>query len=186
MSAPTQAERIRFWQHAYARSSFVEARLECEHLLNTNPPLNSMLRRAFTVAIVTRYARPFKQRERVRLSDDIVPTKFRTIHDEVIEIRDKSIAHRDLDAPVADWGFISQVRVIIASGEFTIHTISPILANEMARNLIQLLDALIGEMDAVTLDFMNKYLPQMHASDGSYVVSLDDLPSCWLMRTDSY
>jgi hypothetical protein len=55
-----------------------------------------------SVAIVTLSARPFKQRKAVRLTEDIVPAESRGTHDDVIEIRDKSIAHRDLDAPVAD------------------------------------------------------------------------------------
>jgi hypothetical protein len=185
MTTPSQANRISFWQHSYARSSFVEARVECELLLKTNPPLNSTLRRALSIAIVTLYSRPFKQRKAVRLSDDIVPPEFRTTHDEIIEIRDKSIAHRDLDGPAADWGFISQVRVLIESGELTVHTISPIFANEKAQELLPLLDALIEKMSAATLDFINKHLLAMHASDGSYVVSLDELPASWLLRTEA-
>jgi len=181
MNPPSKAERISFWQHAYARASFAQARLECQFLLSTNPPLNSTLRRALTIAIVMLYSRPFKQRKSVRLSEDIVPAEFRSTHDDIIEIRDKSIAHRDLDAPVADWGFISQLLVNIQSGELTIDTISPLLANEKAHELLPLLDALIGKMAAVSLEFINKHLSQMHAFDGSYVVSLDDSPSSWLL-----
>lgn len=185
MNAPSKAERISFWQHAYARSSFVEARLECDFLLSANPPPNSPLRRALSIAIATLYSRPFKQRKSVRLGDDVVPTEFRRTHDELIEIRDKSIAHRDLDAPVAEWGFISQVRAMIESGRLTVHTLSPILENAKAHELIPLLDALIKKMDAVSLDFINKYLIPMHMSDGSYVVSLEDSPATWLLRADA-
>jgi hypothetical protein len=180
MIAPTKAERISFWQHSYARASFTEARIECELLLSTNPLPNSTLRRALSVAIVTLYARPFKQRKVVRLSEDIVPAEFRSTHEDIVEIRDKSIAHRDLDAPVADWGFISQVRVNVQAGELTINTISPMLTNEKAHELLPLLDALIAQVAAVPLEFINKCLVHMHASDGSYIVSLDDSPSPWL------
>jgi hypothetical protein len=138
MEPPTQTERISFWQHSYARSSFVEARIQCELLLKTNPPPNSGLRRALTIAIVTLYSRPFKQRKAVRLSEGVVPSEFRPTHDDIIEIRDKSIAHRDLDGPVADWGFISQVRVLIESGGLTVHTISPILEKTRRRKTFYL------------------------------------------------
>lgn len=183
MNTPSKAERISFWQHAYARASFVEARLECELLINANPTVNSTFRRALSVAIATLYCRPFKQRKAVRLREDIVPAEFRATHNDMIEIRDKSIAHRDLDAAVADWGFISQLRVNIESGELTINTLSPIVANEKVHELLPLLDALIAKMDAASLEFINKYLVQMHAADGSYVVSLDDSPSTWLLPT---
>jgi hypothetical protein len=181
MTAPSKEERISFWQHSYARASFTEAKIECEFLLSTNPPPHFTLRRALSVAIVTLYARPFKQRKAVRLSEDIVPVEFRATHDDLIEIRDKSIAHRDLDAPIANWGFISQVRVNVQAGELTINTISPILTNEKAHELLPLLDTLIAQMAAVPLEFINKYLIQMHASDGSYIVSLDESPSPWLL-----
>ena len=182
MNAPSKAERISFWQHAYARASFTDARIQCEFLLSTNPPPNSTLRRALSIAIVTLYSRPFKQRKLVRLSEDIVPVAFRVTHDDVIEIRDKSIAHRDLDASIADWGFISQLRVNVQSGELTINTISPILANEKAHELIPLLDALIDtHTGALSLEFINKFLLPMHVSDGSYIVSLENSPSPWLI-----
>jgi hypothetical protein len=181
MNAPSKAERISFWQHAYARASFTDAHIKCEFLLSTNPPENSTLRRALSVAIVTLYSRPFKQRRLVRLSEDIVPAEFRTTHNDVIEIRDKSIAHRDLDAPVADWGFISQLRVNIHLGELTINTISPILENEKARELLPLLDALIAKLGVLSLQFINTFLLPMHTPDGSYIVSLDDSPTPWLV-----
>jgi hypothetical protein len=134
-----------------------------------------------TIAIVTLYSRPFKERKLVRLSEDVVPVKFRATHDGVIEIRDKSIAHRDLDAPVADWGFISQLRVNLHLGELTVNTISPILENEKAHELLPLLDALIAHLGALSLEFINKFLLPMHVPDGSYIVSLDDSPSSWLV-----
>jgi hypothetical protein len=180
VNAPSKAERISFWQHAYARASFVDARLQCELLLSSNPPPNSILRRALSIAIVTLYSRPFKQRELVRLSEDVVPTECRTTHNEIIKIRDKIIAHRDLDAPVADWGFVNQLRINLRSGEWTVNTISPFLENEKAHELLPLLDALIEKMAAVSFEFIEKHLVPMHPSDGSYVVSLDDSPSSWL------
>src|SRR5262249_38074239 len=166
MSTPNKAERITFWQHAYARASFVEARINCKWLLETDPPPNSNFRRAVSIAVVTLYSRPFKQRKAVRLSENSVPREFRESHDEIIEIRDKSIAHRDLDAPVAEWGFISQVRIEVVSCQWTINTISPFLTNEKARELLPLLDALITKTTAVASAFINKYVLNMRLSDG--------------------
>lgn len=182
MNTPSKADRVSFWQHSYARSSFIQAHLFTELLLRISPPINDTLRRALTIAIVTAYSRPYKQRKPVRLSDDIVPTEFRGTHDSIIEIRDKSIAHRDLDGPVADWGFISQLRVTLKAGQLTIDTISSIFSDEKARELLPLLDFLIPEMDRLSLAFVNDHLTPLQASDGSYVVSLDETPDQWLLR----
>src|SRR5437667_9256738 len=107
MNFPTKTERVSFWKHSYARSSFIQAREFATLLLRANPLLLSPLRAAATFGVVTAYARPFKQRREVRLSRDVVPRQYRELHDETIEMRDKIIAHRDINGPIAEWGFVS-------------------------------------------------------------------------------
>jgi len=183
MNLPSRAERVSFWQHSYARSSFVQTRLFVDLLLQVDPPTQSTLRDALTVAILGLYCRPFKQRKLVRLSDAIVPVQFRQTHDSMIEIRDQVIAHRDLDGPIADWGFVSQLEINIRSKQVTIDTISSIITNEKARELIPLLGFLIAAMDKSIDAFVHRYLSDVSPMDASYTVSLDDNPNEWLIRT---
>jgi hypothetical protein len=125
MTSPSRIERITFWKHAYARSSFIQAGLFAQLLVQNDPPDGSVPRQALTYAIVTAYCRPFKQRNEVRLSRDVVPFDFLKLHDETVEMRDKIIAHRDLDGPIADWGFVSQLEVAADATGITINTLSP-------------------------------------------------------------
>jgi hypothetical protein len=167
MHTPTKAERISFWQHSYARASFVQTRLFIDLLLKLDPPMNDTLRRALTVAILGVYSRPFKQRKIVRLPDDIVPAPFRDTHDIMIEIRDKVVAHRDLDGPIAEWGFISQLQVNIRSKQMTIDTISSIISNDKAREILPLLDCLIAKMGEAATSFVQRYLAHLPSTDAS-------------------
>lgn len=180
MDIPTQLERIDFWEHSYARSSFVQARLFVELLLSTDPPLHSTSRKAFTVAILGVYCRPFKQRKQVRLSEDIVPAQHRETHGAMIELRDKVIAHRDLDGPITDLGFINQLELHFRSNELTVNTISPSMPNEIAKKTLPLIDFLVEEMDLRVSAFVTRYL-RMPQGDAVYAVSLDKAPNNWLI-----
>jgi hypothetical protein len=126
---PSKAERISFWQHAYARAAFAQADDLSRLLLHENPPFNSNPRLALTAGIVVAYARPFKQRSLVKLSSDVVPAEHRELHNKTIELRDKVIAHRDLDGPIAEWGFISQLQVVADDTGVEVNTLSPSLEN---------------------------------------------------------
>ena len=183
MNTPSKAERISFWQHSYARASFIQTRLFIDLLLRVDPPTNDTFRRALTIAIVVAYCRPFKQREPVRLPKSLVPVQFRDAHDSTEEIRDKVIAHRDLDGPVTDWGFISQIQVIVQSKQITTPTINSIITNDKARDLIPLLDYLIEKMEEAQDAFAHRYLPPFVSTEASYVISLDDDPEQWLIPT---
>lgn len=182
MNAPTKAERIAFWQQSYARASFVHARLYIELLLNSNPPTDSTLRRALTAAILVAYSGPFKQRKQVRLPDDIVPPEHRDTHNAMIELRDKVVAHRDLDGPVAEWGFVSQLQLKVRAKELTVDTRTPCITNEKATECLPLIKFLIAEMLQGVAGFVILHLKNIPVQDASYVVSLDDTPPQWLIH----
>jgi hypothetical protein len=128
------------------------------------------------------YSRPFKQRSAVRLPESIVPSKFRDAHDSMIEIRDKVSAHRDLDGLITDWGFISQLQVNVSSGEFTIDTLSSIMSDEKAQEVLPLASTLIGLMDAEIDAFVHRYMLPFDPTQASYVISLDSQPEFWLIK----
>lgn len=182
MNPPTTADRMNFWMHCYARASFMQARMFIEKLLELDPPPNDILRRALTAAIIATYCRPFKQRKPVRLSDEVVPSAHRERHDALVEMRDKVVAHRDLDGPVTEWGFVSQLQVNVHAKGMKIDTLSPIILNDMAKRALPLIDALIDKMDAHANVFVRDHLQHAIPGDGSYVVSLDDAPQEWLIR----
>lgn len=144
------------------------------YVMDAQLPLNNQTRKALTIAAVTAYGRPFKQRGTVRLSEDIIPAEYRETHDSTIEMRDKVIAHRDLDGPVADWGFISQLEIVIGEGALVINTRSPIMTDEIARALLPLLDWLICTMNNAVVPFVETHLVSLASQPGIYVLQLDD------------
>jgi hypothetical protein len=101
-------------------------------------------------------------------------------HDHVIEARDKFFAHRDLDAPIADWGFTNQLRLIVDSNGYFVITISPNIENSLAQSLLELVRILIPKMENYTRPFLETYIQQLPAP-GHYAVNVhDENPTPWL------
>lgn len=182
--APSTQERINFWKVAYARASFVDARIFTEQILKTNMALDNPLRKALSIAVLTTYCRPFKQRELIRLPEDIVPPVYRNLHNSMIEQRDKVVAHRDLDGPVADWGFVSQLELSVEGNGMAINTISPTLTNERATEMLPLLNHVIEKMDQSANEFAEKFLVQLAGRQGTHVLCLDDATVEWTKEID--
>lgn len=179
ITPPSAVERLEFWKYAYARSSFVQTRTFIELLIREDPGFNTTLRRALTVAILVTYCRPFKQRKPVKLNRDVVPARYLWVHNEAVELRDKVLAHRDVDGPVADWGFISQLRVTIEAPGVVVDTLSPNLNNGTASELASLIHELVDVMEKRTAPLLRRLHDPIPAN-GTYTVSLEENPSRWL------
>ena len=101
MTPPTApfSERLDFWKFQHASITFVQVKELCDLLTQQNIETNHPLHIPLMVALHALYARPFKQKKAVRLSDDIVPKESKQTHDALIEMRDKIHAHYDFDSP---------------------------------------------------------------------------------------
>lgn len=183
MNTPDKTIRTEFWKFAYARSSFVDTRIFAEYLLAAGVDMRYPLRRAYSFAITTTYARPFKQRQPVRLSEDLVPAAHKMTHDGIIEIRDKIVAHRDINGPIAeDFGLLNQVQIVLSSGELQVNTISPIMGDDKVREVVPLAAEMEKKMDYHLHKYLNKLKPHIGWHDGRYALSLEDNPEQWLIR----
>jgi len=182
MSIPSQEERLAFWKFAHARASFVDARIFIELVLKSSLPLNDPVRKALTIAVLTTYARPFKQRPKVQLPRDAVANEYLDLHDNMILRRDKVVAHRDVDAPTADWGTLNQVEFAVDAGGLEVNTESPVILDQTAREILPLLDNLIGKMDEQVNAFVQRHGPDLIGKLGAHVLMTDADPTRWLVR----
>lgn len=151
-------------------------------MLHRQIALYSVERDVFSIAITAAYARPFKQKRAVQLSADIVPEKFKETHGAVILMRDKVIAHRDLDGPQAEWGFVSDLLITVTSGHLELNTISPKITDDLGNKLLSLTSFLIDVLDLKINAFVGKHFGRIVHNQGIYVVGLDENPSDWLFK----
>src|SRR5258708_27719705 len=68
MCQPSKAERVAFWQDAYALTALRHSRDFIDRWLNQSTEGDKILRRALETAILITYAGPFKQRTGVKLA----------------------------------------------------------------------------------------------------------------------
>jgi hypothetical protein len=183
MTTPTKEDRLEFWKFAYARASFVDAKHFLELLLDPDLEDSSPVRKALSIAASIVYARPFKQRNQVRLPDEIVPKQHKDAHDSVIDIRDTVIAHRDIDAPEADCGPINQLRVNVQSRKLTVQTVSPFMSVRNARLVYNLVCEMIKKMNYHIRKHVKRDVMKVTQSDGTYILSLEDDPEEWLRKS---
>lgn len=183
MSTPPIELRTSFWKHAYARASFIDAKSSAEMILHGAFEGHGGMLKALSIATLVTYGRPFKQKSKVKLSEDFVAASHKSTHTDLIVWRDKVIAHRDLDGPVADWGFVSQLLIEIDDQGFSPQTLSPVLSIEKARDTVALADDLIRAMDAEMNQFVQTYGPQFSRTSGLYTMNLEDDASDWLLPT---
>jgi hypothetical protein len=109
MSIPLEVRR-EIWSWHYASQAFQHCTAACEYILKEKLDQNHPIYFPLNVAIVVCYCRPFKVSNGLNpLRDDIVPTKYRRVHDLMETIRDKIYAH--FDSTRQDW--VPEVRFLV-------------------------------------------------------------------------
>lgn len=114
MKKLTQNQRLEYWKYQCAALSFIRAKEVVDYLISNE---NSTLIYQLLTSMYVLYGRPFKQRKRVRISEDIVPSKYMEEHGFLIDLRNKMFAHVDTDGlPEKDIGQLSKILIRIEDG----------------------------------------------------------------------
>jgi hypothetical protein len=111
-------DRLAYWKHHVAAHSFEQARdvaLRLQGVPDPDPlflPLN--------VALHVFYARPFKHEQKTRRIDTaMVPPEFASVHDRLLDMRDRIFAHHDKDCRITDQDTgvdLFQLVVVVSGG----------------------------------------------------------------------
>jgi len=85
------------YKFAIAYDAFTAISEACEHLIAAGTESSAPEYYAMAVGIVTIYGRPFTNNARGigMISTKLVPTEFKDLHSELIELRNKAFAHTD-------------------------------------------------------------------------------------------
>jgi hypothetical protein len=179
---PPRTERLALWRDEYALDSFTVLQRLLAFMLSQSQQ-GPQMRTWLTVSAAVLYARPFKQWPEVRLEENDVPMKYREIHKEVLQYRDKVIAHRDPDAHKRDvWE--NELPIVSDGNNIRIPTTNRAMEDDIAGSLLELVEILIPMLKARSSSFVSKYLPRPLAP-GAYVLSLEDDPAEWLKPASS-
>jgi hypothetical protein len=94
-----KGEFRQLWKMGYARESFKYVRKICDFITDRQLDRSSPVHHQLCMAIVVLYARPFKSSEIVgALSERFVPNEIRSLHDQLMKLRDQVAAHSPANA----------------------------------------------------------------------------------------
>jgi len=183
MSTPSQDDRIEIWRYTYARSSLIEAR-EAAKLLMAHPEFSEEIKQAILYQIVIAYARPFTKsqvtdsKRIVPLASDVIPAACRHLHDEYLQMRDRTIGHKDAVAfPSAP---LNKVIVHVDKAGFELRTVSLFMMLDTGlQEAISLCDRLIEHCESKVIDYCRHFVG---IGPGTYVLSIEGNPTEWLMK----
>ena len=88
--------RLDYWKYQFAALTFREASKVADYLIDKRFP---ELQYGLLTSLYALYARPFRQLKDVRISDELVPSEYREVHDYLLILRDKIFVHVDEQAP---------------------------------------------------------------------------------------
>ena len=185
MTTPSQNDRIEIWRYTYARSSLIEAR-EAAKLLIGHREFPDELKQAIVYQIVIAYARPFTKsqvtdsKRIVPLASEVVPAEFRQLHDEYLQMRYRTIGHKDAVAfPSAP---LNRVIVRVDDTGFELHTVSPFtMLDTGLQQTITLCDRLIEHCVSKVHAYCRHFIG---VGKGIYVLSVEENPAEWLLKKD--
>jgi hypothetical protein len=111
-------DRVEFWKFQHAWVTFAEVTNLCDQIIKQKIDSGHPLLPSMMTTLHIFYGRPFKQRPEVRISETIVPADYKDIHDWLINMRDQTYAHMDVDGPkTANQSFINKVGVFVRGGQ---------------------------------------------------------------------
>jgi hypothetical protein len=175
MHEHTLEDRKLLWRMFFAQAAFDSAAQAMQLLIEQNLTNDHAAYQPLVTAAVITYGRPFKQSHRVgRLPEDMVPDEFKDTHGGLIMMRDKFMAHTDVDAPLLeDSGAANQVLFKNFQGRQvlflkTLHPRPPLWPKAIA------LSQLLSEKCRYHVNKLrNRHNALDPPADGEYVLNVD-------------
>jgi hypothetical protein len=166
-------DRIEFWKFQHASVTLAEATKLCDQIIKQKIDSGHPLLTSMMTTLHVFYGRPFKQRPEVRISETIVPQNYKSLHDELINMRDKIYAHMDVDGPkTTNENSLNKVGVFIHGGEAKF-ALTMLFPREIQVEKIRDLTKLLSEKTLYHAEkIWRKHFKMQFVPDGGYEVNL--------------
>ncbi len=112
--------RVNYWRFQFAKLCFAGAQGLIQRLITKSLDRDDPLLGPLMLSAIVHYARPFKQRRPFRFPESVIPEGLMPIHNYLITLRDKSLAHMDTDGPKVD-GNVTNKLVMQVLGNGRLH-----------------------------------------------------------------
>jgi hypothetical protein len=170
------------WKMVYAYHCFRIVEKACSFILDQKIDSDHPIYYPLVTGIYVLYGKPFKPSNVVgKLSDKIVPTKHRELHENLLKHRDQLYAHTDPKSfQLPDFGEANQVRFAVspgaAGGEIEIFTFATQFKARppLLPDVVDLCRALQEKTNYHIKKLQRRHIEKIPTSPGEYAINILD------------
>jgi hypothetical protein len=165
--------RVDYWRFQFAKLCFTGAQELIKRLITESLDRDDPLLGPLMLSTIVHYARPFKQRQPFRFPVSIIPEGLVGMHNYLITLRDKSLAHMDTDGPAVDGNVTNKlVMQVLANGEMHLAMEGPCPSPAQYEEMLHLTRVLREKAQYQVSKIWKKYMKKEPVSSGRYEVNL--------------
>jgi hypothetical protein len=164
------------WKFSYAHDCFRQAASACSHILDSNLETEHPLYYPLLTSVYILYGKPFKRAKVVgKLSDKIIPSEQKTLHETLLDHRDKFYAHTDAKSlKLSDFGETNQVRFLVLSHEIRLFATQFRTRPPFLPEVIELCHALQTKVNYHIAKLQKRHAKKIPQAVGEYAINILD------------
>jgi hypothetical protein len=175
MDAETFEDARAAWRMQFALQTFKSVRAGIEAMLQRGLNIDSPEYYPLIVGLVCLYGRPFKSSKPAgKLDEKIVPEEHRSLHAELIKIRDKAFAHSDSSFALTLGEVSNELRFRRVGRRTGAFATRFLIEPWHFESMLPLLDSLIEKTDYQNKRVCDRVSKKLPSAQGQYTVNIYD------------
>ena len=175
-STPSSSFDLRreLWLLTYASNSCKLVRDLCNFASSGSCQEGDSIYTGIINAIYVAYARPFHWCRGIgRLIKEDLPPESTFLHDEMIHLRDKLYAHKDLNGYQVESEIFYTVRAVVIGSSITMVSNELIPRGPKLQTIREHVEKLVGHFDTKARALLQKFRRPGWPPDGEYILNMD-------------
>ncbi len=175
-SAPNSSfdSRRELWLLTYASNSCKLVHKLCIFALSGSCQEGDSIYTGIITAIYVAYGRPFHWCRGVgRLIEEDLPPESKSLHNEIIYLRDKHYAHKDLNGYQVESEIFNTVKAVVIDGSITMVSNELIPRGPKLQTIREHVEKLVGHFDSKAKALLKKLRRPEWLADGEYILNMD-------------
>ena len=175
-SAPSSSFNTRreLWLLTYASNSCKLVRELCNFALSGFCQEGDSIYTGMINAIYVAYGRPFHWCRGIgRLIEEDLPPESKSLHNEIIHLRDKLYAHKDLNGYQVESEIFNTVKAVVIAGSITMVSNELIPRGPKLQIIREHVEKLVGHFDSKAIALIQKLRRPGWPADGEYILNMD-------------
>ncbi len=168
--------RRELWLLTYASNSCKLVHELCNFALSGFCQEGDTIYTGIINAIYVAYGRPFHWcRDVGRLVEEDLPPETLSLHNEIIHLRDKLYAHKDLNSYQVESEIFSTVKAVVIGGRITLFSIELLPRGPKLHEIREHVNKLVVHFDSKAISLLQQIRSSKQPADGEYILNMDAL-----------